>query len=155
MCVCVCVCVCVCAHMCVCVSVCVRVCVCVRTYVLTPVTACPSVLPSPSSPSILPLLTPTSTPSPSPHSGAPLIIHPGRDSKSPLEILEVLSQEGADIPHTVMSHLDRTVFTEQDLLEVARRGCYLEYDLFGMECSHYQVSDCSNEWDHQEAGSYL
>ena len=54
-----------------------------------------------------------------------------------------MSQEGADISHTVMSHLDRTVFTEQNLLEVAKRGCYLEYDLFGIECSHYQVSTTS------------
>ena len=84
-------------------------------------------------------------PLPPPPSGAPLIIHPGRDPKSPLEILEILSAEGADIPHTVMSHIDRTIFTEKDLMEVAKRGCYLEYDLFGVECSHYQVSDCAKQ----------
>ena len=142
-CVCICVCVCVCLCVCVCVSACVYIqylCACVYASILTLVTPCCCLfflaIPSTYHPSINSTPTPTSLP----HSGAPLIIHPGRDPKSPLEILEILSQEGADISHTVMSHLDRTVSTEQDLLEVARRGCYLEYDLFGVECSHYQVS---------------
>ena len=39
-----------------------------------------------------------------------------------------------------MSHLNQTVFDDQRLLELAKRGCYLEYDLFGVECSHYQVA---------------
>lgn len=72
--------------------------------------------------------------------GAPLIIHPGRDEKAPFEILDVLEEAGADISRTVMSHLDRTIFDEEVLLKFAKRGCYLEYDLFGLECSHYQVS---------------
>ena len=72
--------------------------------------------------------------------GAPLIIHPGRDEKAPFEILDVLEEAGADISHAVMAHLDRTIFDEEVLLKFAERGCYLEYDLFGLECSHYQVS---------------
>ena len=98
--------------------------------------------------------------------GAPLIIHPGRDERSPFEILDVLEAagtddtgsterlspatthhsllspflSGADISRTVMSHLDRTIFEDSKLLEFARRGCYLEYDFFGIECSHYQVN---------------
>ena len=77
--------------------------------------------------------------------GAPLIIHPGRDEKSPFEILDVLEKAGADLSRTVMSHLDRTIFDNDKLLELAKRGCYLEYDLFGIECSHYQVSYMSVE----------
>ena len=50
-----------------------------------------------------------------------------------------LPPPGADISRTVMSHLDRTFFDEGKLLQLAKRGCYLEYDLFGVECSHYQV----------------
>lgn len=72
--------------------------------------------------------------------GAPLIIHPGRDSETaPFEILDILEAAGADISRTVMSHLDRTFYDDKKLLEFAKRGCYLEYDLFGIECSHYQV----------------
>ena len=47
---------------------------------------------------------------------------------------------GADLSRTVMSHIDRTIFDDTKLLEFARRGCYVEFDLFGVECSHYQVS---------------
>ena len=72
--------------------------------------------------------------------GAPLIIHPGRDEGSPAEIVDILESSGADLSHTVMSHLDRTIFSDQKLLDFAkRRSCYLEFDLFGVECSHYQV----------------
>ena len=67
------------------------------------------------------------------------MIHPGRDEASPSQILDVLEAAGADISHTVMSHLDRTILDGKKLLEFAWRGCYLEYDLFGIECSHYQV----------------
>ena len=38
-----------------------------------------------------------------------------------------------------MSHLDRTVQDKGKLLELAQLGCLMEYDLFGIECSHYQV----------------
>ena len=51
----------------------------------------------------------------------------------------MLEGAGADLSRTVMSHLDRTVFSEEALLTLARRGCYLEYDLFGIETSHYPV----------------
>jgi len=75
--------------------------------------------------------------------GAPLIIHPGRHEDSPLEIMNVLAEAGADIPRTVMSHLDRTVFHYDNLLKLADAfpGLYLEFDLFGTECSYYQLNE--------------
>lgn len=69
---------------------------------------------------------------------APLIIHPGRNEESPIEIVRILQEAGADIDKTVMSHLDRTVFDQSKLLELASEGIYLEYDLFGIEVSYYQ-----------------
>ena len=72
--------------------------------------------------------------------GAPLIIHPGRNPKAPFEILDVLEQGGADISRTAMSHLDRTISDIDELVRLAQRGCYLEFDLFGIEVSNYQVS---------------
>lgn len=78
------------------------------------------------------------------HKGAPLIIHPGRKPESPFEILNILEAAGADISRTVMSHLDRTIFDEEQLLQFAKRGSYLEYDLFGIECSYYQASYISH-----------
>nr|XP_008167884.1 phosphotriesterase-related protein [Chrysemys picta bellii]XP_008167887.1 phosphotriesterase-related protein [Chrysemys picta bellii]XP_023962058.1 phosphotriesterase-related protein [Chrysemys picta bellii]XP_023962060.1 phosphotriesterase-related protein [Chrysemys picta bellii]XP_023962063.1 phosphotriesterase-related protein [Chrysemys picta bellii]XP_042712643.1 phosphotriesterase-related protein [Chrysemys picta bellii]XP_042712644.1 phosphotriesterase-related protein [Chrysemys pict len=69
--------------------------------------------------------------------GCPIIIHPGRNSDAPFQIIRILQESGADISKTVMSHLDRTIFDEKKLLEFAKLGCYLEYDLFGTEFLHY------------------
>jgi phosphotriesterase-related protein len=69
--------------------------------------------------------------------GAPLLIHPGRDERAPLEIIEVLSEAGADLTRTIIGHLDRTVFDRGILRRVAESGCFLEWDLFGREQSFY------------------
>jgi len=70
--------------------------------------------------------------------GAPLIIHPGRNEAAPMEIVTILQEAGADLKHTVMSHLDRTLFTDSRWDQLAETGIYLELDLFGTECSYYQ-----------------
>ena len=72
--------------------------------------------------------------------GAPILIHPGRDETSPLEILEVLRESGAHIDRTIIGHLDRTVFKRTTLEEIARSGCYMEWDLFGREESFYPLN---------------
>ena len=69
--------------------------------------------------------------------GAPLLIHPGRDETSPLEIIPILQEMGADLSRTIMSHVDRTVFLRETLKAIADTGCYLEWDLFGKEQSLY------------------
>ncbi len=72
--------------------------------------------------------------------GAPLLIHPGRDETAPLEIIEVLREAGADLSRTIMGHLDRTVFLRGTLTRIAEAGCYLEWDLFGNENSYYALN---------------
>ena len=72
--------------------------------------------------------------------GAPLMIHPGRDQGAPGEILAILDQAGADLSRTVMCHIDRTVDRPEVLAELASTGCVLEYDLFGFEHSYYPWS---------------
>ena len=69
--------------------------------------------------------------------GAPLLIHPGRHNDSPLEIIGNLRDAGADISRTIMGHLDRTIEDRDTLKALAETGCYLEYDLFGVEDSFY------------------
>ena len=69
--------------------------------------------------------------------GAPLLIHPGRDETAPLEIIAVLDEAGADLGRTIMGHLDRTVAKRETLTRIAETGCYLEWDLFGREQSYY------------------
>ena len=60
--------------------------------------------------------------------GAAILIHPGRDEQAPRAILDVLSENGADLTRTIMGHLDRTVSDIDALIDVARSGCYLEWD---------------------------
>lgn len=69
--------------------------------------------------------------------GAPILIHPGRDPSSPGEILETLSDVGADLSRVIISHLDRTIFDKKTLKALAETGCFLEYDFFGDEASYF------------------
>ena len=72
--------------------------------------------------------------------GAPILIHPGRDEVAPLEIVEVLSEAGADLGNTIVGHLDRTIFERRTLKMLAESGCFLEWDLFGQEQSYYTAN---------------
>jgi phosphotriesterase-related protein len=72
--------------------------------------------------------------------GAPLMIHPGRDQRAPAEILGILEAAGADLSRTILCHIDRTVDRPELLVELAAAGCILEYDLFGFEHSYYAWS---------------
>ncbi len=69
--------------------------------------------------------------------GAALMIHPGRHERLPLDIVDFLGREGADLGRTVMCHIERTIADPALLLELAATGVYLEYDLFGLETSYY------------------
>jgi phosphotriesterase-related protein len=80
--------------------------------------------------------------------GAPLSVHPGRDAKAPLEIVEILIKSGADIRRTVICHIDRTLTRAEDRRKLAETGCYLEYDLFGQE-GYYFVPTIDLPNDHQ------
>ena len=84
--------------------------------------------------------------------GAAILIHPGRDQAAPFEILDVLGEAGADISRVIMGHLDRTITDVDLLLELAQRGCCLEYDLFGWEISNYSLSDIDIPSDAQRIG---
>ncbi|MBA7581936.1 Phosphotriesterase homology protein [subsurface metagenome] len=65
--------------------------------------------------------------------GAPLNIHPGDNEYAPDVIIRIVEDAGADISHTVISHIDRTVRNPENRSQLAKTGCYLEYDLFGRE----------------------
>jgi phosphotriesterase-related protein len=73
--------------------------------------------------------------------GAAVLVHPGRNEGAPLEILRLLADAGADLNRVVMGHLDRTLSDVNSVLELARSGCYLEYDLFGWESSNHGLTD--------------
>ncbi len=72
--------------------------------------------------------------------GAPLLIHPGRNDRAPLEILEFIQAEGGDMSRTIMGHIERTIFEPAILDETAATGAYLEYDLFGHDSPYYPLA---------------
>ena len=64
--------------------------------------------------------------------GAPITIHPGRHEDSPAQILSILENAGGDLANVIMGHLDRTGFALETILALAKTGCYLQFDTFGL-----------------------
>jgi phosphotriesterase-related protein len=71
------------------------------------------------------------------HTGAALLIHPGRSAEAPAHHLSVVAAAGGDISRTIMCHIDRTLFSFEEMESLAAAGCVLEFDLFGTESSYY------------------
>eukprot|EP00026_Physarum_polycephalum_P011443 Phypoly_transcript_11670.p1 GENE.Phypoly_transcript_11670~~Phypoly_transcript_11670.p1 ORF type:complete len:349 (+),score=52.06 Phypoly_transcript_11670:86-1132(+) len=69
--------------------------------------------------------------------GCALMVHPGRNVRAPMEILNILIAAGANMPRVIMCHIDRTVHDWNVIREIVATGCVLEYDLFGSEISYY------------------
>jgi phosphotriesterase-related protein len=69
--------------------------------------------------------------------GAPLMIHPGRNPRAPMDIAEFVQKEGGDLRRTIMCHLCRTIADVRAVIDLAQTGIWLEYDLFGLENSYY------------------
>lgn len=80
--------------------------------------------------------------------GAAITVHPGRHPAAPHEILDVLTAAGADPCRVVICHMDRTFDSCGEIVALARRGCVVEFDFFGIEMSNYWlgVADLPNDW---------
>ncbi len=65
--------------------------------------------------------------------GACLSVHPGRNTKAPFEVIEILGEAGADLSRVIMCHIDARLRNHDERVKLARTGCYLEYDLWGWE----------------------
>ncbi|MEO3796949.1 hypothetical protein ABGB14_42690 [Nonomuraea sp. B10E15] len=72
--------------------------------------------------------------------GAALMIHPGRDPRSPGQALDIIAAEHVDPARVIMSHVERTVFSAAEMRAIAASGCYVEFDLFGQESSYYSLA---------------
>ncbi|MSQ08209.1 MAG: aryldialkylphosphatase [Dehalococcoidia bacterium] len=82
--------------------------------------------------------------------GAPLLIHPGRNEKAPMELLNAVDGWGGDLKRTVMGHIERTIYDRGALKEAAQSGAYLNFDLFGHESSYYPfAADTYMPADHE------
>jgi len=80
--------------------------------------------------------------------GAPLVVHPGRFEEAPFEIIQILREVGADLSHTSICHIDRTVFKPENRYKIADFGCYLQYDLWGEEGYYpesFSITDVLND----------
>lgn len=80
--------------------------------------------------------------------GAALTIHPGRLEDSPLQILKIVAKAGADMSRVIIEHIDRTAYSFDSMVEMAKTGCYLEFDCFSMEGYYprrYGVFDIPND----------
>ncbi len=75
--------------------------------------------------------------------GAPLLIHPGRDNQAPMELINAVERWGGDLSHTVMGHIERTIYDRGVLEEVADTGVYMNYDLWGHESTYYPLNASS------------
>jgi len=65
-----------------------------------------------------------------------------------MEHIKVLDKAGADLSRTIMSHVDRAVREPGNRLELAKTGCFIEYDLFGREGyypTRFRVLDVPND----------
>ena len=71
--------------------------------------------------------------------GAAILIHPGFHPDSPPHILNTLVEAGTDPKRIIMGHLDVFAVGRDWLRDLAKSGCYMEYDLFGSESSHYPL----------------
>ena len=69
--------------------------------------------------------------------GAPLMIHPGRHPRAPMDIVEFVASEGGDLSRTIMCHICRTIADVKAVIGLAQTGIWIEYDLFGLENSYY------------------
>jgi len=65
------------------------------------------------------------------------MIHPGRNPRAPMEIADFVEKEGGDLRRTIMCHICRTIADVRAVIDLARTGIWLEYDLFGLETSYY------------------
>ncbi|KAE8739689.1 hypothetical protein FOCC_FOCC014783 [Frankliniella occidentalis] len=73
----------------------------------------------------------------------PVTFHPGRSPEAPFEIMRLYLEAGGKAKRAIMSHLDRTLNEKQQFLNFSELGSFCQLDLFGTECSWYQLNpDC-------------
>jgi len=64
--------------------------------------------------------------------GAAINVHQiSADTGEPLEVIKILDNAGADISRVVIDHIDLNILPLSTRIELAKTGCYLEYDIFG------------------------
>ena len=73
--------------------------------------------------------------------GAAISVHPGRHAQACSDILDILETNGADLTRVILCHMDRTYPDGDGIQLLLDRGATVEWDFFGIEQSHYWMSD--------------
>ncbi len=73
--------------------------------------------------------------------GAAISVHPGRHETACGQILDILAANGADLSRVVLCHMDRTHPDGKGIGPLLERGANVEWDFFGIEQSHYWMTD--------------
>jgi len=73
--------------------------------------------------------------------GAAISVHPGRHVQACSDILDILEANGADLTRVILCHMDRTYPDGDGIQSLLDRGATVEWDFFGIEQSHYWMSD--------------
>src|SRR5271169_6336723 len=66
-------------------------------------------------------------------SGAPLSVHLPGWERHAHRVLDVVESEGADLRHTVLCHMNPSLYDHQYQRSLADRGAFIEYDMIGMD----------------------
>ena len=85
--------------------------------------------------------------------GAAINVHPPRTLQGTLDAIEVLGGAGADLARVIISHVDRTLFSVEEMRRVADTGVVLEFDFFGIESAYYPFADVDLPNDGQRVRS--
>jgi len=62
---------------------------------------------------------------------APLSIHISGWGRQGHRILDIVEKEGADISHTIINHMNPSMYDLEYQTSLAKRGAFIEYDLIG------------------------
>ena len=64
--------------------------------------------------------------------GAPLMLHTWLDPRDPPRILNIVEQEGVDLRRVIVAHADILTGNLPFVLQILKRGVYLEFDMIGL-----------------------
>lgn len=83
--------------------------------------------------------------------GVPIEVHLPGWERLGHKVLDILAQEGADLRHTVLCHMNPSHADKSYQRELADRGAYLEYDMIGM--SYYYADEQAQSSDEENANA--
>lgn len=65
--------------------------------------------------------------------GVAISVHPGWSPNSPFDAIKILSGAGTDPRRVIICHIERTIFEYNKLVQLAKTGCFLEFDTFSID----------------------